>query len=359
MLDRNAQVPRRRDLDSTKPVRALSRAEKGEATYRSLVGAAVKVVGACGYADAAIAKITQRANVAQGTFYNYFDSQQHLFDRLLPLIGHELIDRIRITRAEHLSPLDKELAGFRTFFDYLLDVPEFYRLLTEAETFAPGAHAAHMDNMIAGYVRWFARCKDEGDLADFEPREFEPLGYMLVSMRHYLAMRYTYGDGEVHRLPDWVVETYAKVLRQGLFRDKPRRRRASPAGEEQSASRAMQVVVVSVSAERAVAEVTLPDAAMAAVQQAAMQMVAVQAASALMTTGEGRRAPGRDVASSTLTTLQPLRARRITAVATRPTGAEPLATVVLMQHPPETVVAIAQIIFSRTDQARARRDRSR
>jgi AcrR family transcriptional regulator len=50
----------------------LSRAEKAEATRAALFDAAIEIVGEHGYAGASVALITTRANVAQGTFYNYF-----------------------------------------------------------------------------------------------------------------------------------------------------------------------------------------------------------------------------------------------------------------------------------------------
>jgi AcrR family transcriptional regulator len=197
--------------------RSMTRAEKSEVTQRALLDAAVKVIGSEGYADASIAKITQQAEVAQGTFYNYFGSQQELFDQLLPLIGQRLIERIRESRRQREEPLDRELAGFETFFDFLLDVPEFYRLLTEAETFAPEAHRSHVENMVSGYVRTLRRLHSEGWFKNYEEHEFEAVAYILIGIRHYLAMRYSYRPGSVHRLPGWVAGTYAKLLSDGLF----------------------------------------------------------------------------------------------------------------------------------------------
>lgn len=202
--------------------RALTRAEKTEATQHALFDAAVKVIGKSGYVDASIARITQAADVAQGTFYNYFTTQQDLFDQLLPMIGQRLIERIREKRSEHASSIDRERVRFEAFFEFLLDVPEFYRLLTEAETFAPDAHRAHTANMAAGYVRTLRRLHAEGNLKDFTDQEFEPIAYMLIGMRHYVAMRYSYSPDSVHHLPSWISDAYIKLLKGGLFTEKAR-----------------------------------------------------------------------------------------------------------------------------------------
>src|SRR6202008_1120179 len=36
-------------------------------------------------------RLTRRAGVAQGTFYNYFNSRQDLFDQLLPSMSNEML----------------------------------------------------------------------------------------------------------------------------------------------------------------------------------------------------------------------------------------------------------------------------
>ena len=62
----------------------LTRVEKSEETRKALFDAAAKIVGKHGYEGASIARITSRAKVAQGTFYNYFTTRQDLLDQLLP-----------------------------------------------------------------------------------------------------------------------------------------------------------------------------------------------------------------------------------------------------------------------------------
>src|SRR3546814_6903453 len=62
--------------------RRLSREEKARETYMRILEAAAQVVGEEGYAEASVSKITRLAGVAQGTFYNYLESRQHIFDKL-------------------------------------------------------------------------------------------------------------------------------------------------------------------------------------------------------------------------------------------------------------------------------------
>ena len=199
------------------------RPDKNEATRRRLLGAALKVVGRHGYAGTSIGRITRRARVALGTFYTHFGSQQDLFDQLLPHLGEQLLAAIRLRLAGMTDTGEREAAGFDTFFEFLAEYPEFYRVLNEAEIFAPLAHAAHLENMLQGYLRAFGQASARGELAGLTEAEFEPVIYMLLGARQYLAMRYPAGAGSRSGQPPPAVrDAYLKVFTGGLLsRDRP------------------------------------------------------------------------------------------------------------------------------------------
>jgi AcrR family transcriptional regulator len=192
-----------------------ARADRAQEIGRRLIDAAARIVGAEGYANASVAKITAQADVAQGTFYNYFASQQDLFDHLLPELGGQMLEFIR----ERVKGIDdsfaREEAGFRAFFEFLQQRPEFYRILNEAETFSPKAFRAHMRNMADGYLRALRRSRGKGELPGFEERELEVIVYTLLAARNYIAYRYVSGD-RVRSLPAWVTEAYIKLATGGM-----------------------------------------------------------------------------------------------------------------------------------------------
>ena len=212
------------------------RADRAIETRRKLIDAAAEGVGAGGNANASGAKITARAKIAQGTFYNYFASQQDLFDHLLPELGTELLGFIRTRIAEEERGFAREEIGFRAFFDFLAERPEFYRILNEAETFAPKAYHDHMQNMAEGYMRALSRSHAKGELPGFERRELEVIIYTMLAARNYLSYRYLFRDGRSRRLPAWVDRAYMKLMTGGMVyggtTERPRRaRRSTPAAE--------------------------------------------------------------------------------------------------------------------------------
>jgi len=69
---------------------------RGERTRRQLLDAAELVFEEYGWEQASISKITERAGVAQGTFYRYFPSKTAIFDAVVD----DLNRRVRRAMAE-------------------------------------------------------------------------------------------------------------------------------------------------------------------------------------------------------------------------------------------------------------------
>lgn len=194
-----------------------TRVQRSEEVRDALFQAAAEVVGEYGYIDASITRITQRANLAQGTFYNYFASRQDIFDELLPVLGAKMLVHIRQQVSGARSFLEREERSFRAFFGFLKRMPYFLRILNEAEIFAPKAHRQHFRNITDGYMRFLRKARATGEIADLSDEEMEALAYILIAARGYLALRYMTADrgGD---LPEVAVHAYMQLVSGGITR---------------------------------------------------------------------------------------------------------------------------------------------
>jgi AcrR family transcriptional regulator len=195
----------------------LNRVERNAWTKRRIFDAATKIVGKYGYAEASVARITEKAGVAQGTFYNHFENRQELLDQLLPKIGTDMVGFIR-ARTGTADAARQEIERFGAFFDFIREVPEFLRILNEAEFFAPIGYQKHLDNISSAYVRILRRARYAGAVEGFSDEEFEAIVHMFMGARGYLSRRYSYGNGTVTAVPDHVISAYEKLITRGLFR---------------------------------------------------------------------------------------------------------------------------------------------
>ncbi len=215
-----SRLPRSHPVSKSKapnPWRAgRSRKEKSLLVRNNLLWAAAQVVGEVGYEAASIARITELANVAQGTFYNYFESRQDILDTLLPSLGKKMLEHIRNKSLGGCNFAELEERSFLAFFEFIDNEPHFFRILNEAESFAPTAHKMHFDAISERYLRFLKRSFENGEFPNYKPEELEAISFMLMATRSYLAIRYVYGDGQHHHLPENVSKTYMKFVRFGL-----------------------------------------------------------------------------------------------------------------------------------------------
>lgn len=198
---------------------AGSRDERGRLIREALFKAAVEIVGDIGYQNTSVTMITQRANVAQGTFYNHFASRQDILDKLLPSLGNDMLHHVRKCTQKGATLLEQEELGFRGFFSFLKQNPHFFRILNEAESFAPSAYRTHLELVSGGYVRVFKRAGARGEIRGFKDRELEVIAFVLMAARAYLSWRYVYGEEKHGDVPEWVVKTYVKLVSSWLSTD--------------------------------------------------------------------------------------------------------------------------------------------
>src|SRR5881398_1330226 len=86
----------------------LPRTARGERTMRKILGVAREEFGARGFSDTSIVGITQRAGVALGTFYTYFESKESLFQALVRDMSAQVRDNVGPALGQGTDALDRE-----------------------------------------------------------------------------------------------------------------------------------------------------------------------------------------------------------------------------------------------------------
>jgi AcrR family transcriptional regulator len=163
------------------------RTERGRKTLRRLLEAAASEFGERGFHEAAITGITQRAGVALGTFYTYFDGKEALFRALVRDMSQTT--RAHVAEAVRGAPdrLTAERLGLEAFIGFVRRHPELYRIIEEAQFVAEDAYREHYLTFADGYSRNLAAARSRGEIADGPD---EPRAWALIGMSVFLGMRY-------------------------------------------------------------------------------------------------------------------------------------------------------------------------
>lgn len=88
---------------------------KKERTKNQLIRAAFRILSTKEAADVAISKFTEEAELANGTFYNYFQSKEELVNSVSLSLAEELVHRIETSFQSSETPTEKLAIGAMVF----------------------------------------------------------------------------------------------------------------------------------------------------------------------------------------------------------------------------------------------------
>jgi len=165
-----------------KPVTA-----RGEATRRRLLNAAETEFGTRGYHGASVSSITQRAEIAQGTFYLYFRSKEEMFLTLVKDIGHQLRAHSAQAIAKAGSRLEAERLGLEAFLQFTTKHRGLYRIVQESQFVDPQVFREYYEKLAEGYAAALDKAARGGELArgDADTRAWSIMG-----IGHFLGMKW-------------------------------------------------------------------------------------------------------------------------------------------------------------------------
>ena len=193
----------------------IPKTRRGRITREKLLEAAEIEFGEKGFHDAAISGITNRAGVALGTFYTYFDSKEEIFQALV----YYMSERTRQWVAERVAGAPDRLAaerlGLQAYIEFVRQHKGIYRIITEAEFVANEAFRAHYEGFARSYE---ANLKKAGARGEIRRGRYETWSWAIMGIDVFLGMRYAEWDES--EPASEIAEIVTDLLANGL-RPKP------------------------------------------------------------------------------------------------------------------------------------------
>jgi len=185
---------------------------RAEQTRNKLLTAAAEVFAEQGFYEASIVKITERAGVAQGTFYLYFASKQQIFEELVDDLNRRLRRTLAAAVADTSTRLEAERAGLTAFLQFTAEHPALYRIIHQADIVAPHAMRRHYERMAGPYAIGLRRAMAAGEISPADP---EVLAFALMAVAEMIGRRWVLWDDR-GSVPDEVVEETMRFIGRGL-----------------------------------------------------------------------------------------------------------------------------------------------
>lgn len=190
------------------------RTARGERTLRKILDAAREEFGERGFSDSSIVGITQRAGVALGTFYTYFDSKEELFKALVRDMSAQVRDNVGPALADATDGLDGERRALEAFLKFVRDHRDIYRIIDESEFVEPAAYREHYESTAIRIAARLKAARDKGEIdASFSDRELDVAAWGMMGANVFLGLRFAVWDDAEG---EHIAEVMSRVWRQGF-----------------------------------------------------------------------------------------------------------------------------------------------
>jgi AcrR family transcriptional regulator len=193
----------------------LPKTSRGRKTREKLLHAAEAEFGERGFPEASIASITQRAGVALGTFYVYFESKEAIFRALVSQMGELTRQWIGERVAESPDRLTAERRGVEAFIEFVRSNRNLYRVVSMAQFVAEDAFREYYSVFASAYEENLRRAVKAGDIREGDT---EVWSWALIGMTVFLGMRFA--DWDEERAAEEVAAAASELVSTGMARDR-------------------------------------------------------------------------------------------------------------------------------------------
>jgi AcrR family transcriptional regulator len=192
------------------------RTARGERTLRKILDAARHEFGERGFSDSSIVGITQRAGVALGTFYTYFDSKEAVFQALVRDMSGQVREQVGPALGQASDALDGERRALQAFLDFVRDHRDIYRIIDEAEFVDPAAYREHYETTASRIATRLIAAREKGEIdASFTNEQLQILSWAMMGANVFLGLRFFVWDDADEEM---VASAMSRVWREGFSR---------------------------------------------------------------------------------------------------------------------------------------------
>lgn len=213
-----APTRRKRPTETDSPASdgKAPRTARGERTLRKILDAALVEFGERGFAESSIVGITQRARVALGTFYTYFDSKEDVFRALVGDMSAQVRDSVAPAFEQASDAMDGERRALAAFLQFVAGHKQVYRIIDEAEFVDPDGFRRHYESTAERIAQRLQAGVDRGELrAQAGTLAKEVNAWAVMGANVFLGLRFgVWGEEDAEE----VAKIANQLLREGLTR---------------------------------------------------------------------------------------------------------------------------------------------
>lgn len=185
--------------------------KKGLMTRQKLLDIAEEIFGEKGYFETSVVDITQKAGVAQGTFYKYFKSKKEIYEELVLQLSRDLRRHIKLEISQEHSFEAAQRRGYLAFFDWVKNHRNLYSIVQQAVLVDPELYKRYYEKLAQGYIN---SLNDAMKNEQCKRLNAETISFCLMGIGQFLGMRWILWENK--DVPEEVFEDAMEFVFSGL-----------------------------------------------------------------------------------------------------------------------------------------------
>lgn len=193
----------------------LPKTKVGYKSFYKIIEVSKELFRVKGVSTTSVNEIIEKAEVATGTFYNYFDDKlavyKYLLDDYSTIIRKRIYDAIRTVENRY----EKERIGIKTFLEFAREDKLSYRIIWESLFIDQRLFVNYYTNFSNAYVNQLAYAVKGGQIKD--NIDLKTLSFMLMGIANFVGLQVVFegdlSDEELDKITDQIMY----VLKNGMF----------------------------------------------------------------------------------------------------------------------------------------------
>jgi len=189
---------------------------RGEKTFNKIVKTGKTLFAKQGFYGTSINEIIEKANVATGTFYIYFDSKLALYLYVLEEYQNSIRAASSIATEGLTDRVEIEKAGLKAFIQYALYDKLAYKIIWESLTVDYNIFRNYYESFSNRYVNNLIKSSEAGQLK--EGVHLKTLSYIFMGIANFVGLQAIFKEDITEEEIDLLVDQAINIIHHGAFK---------------------------------------------------------------------------------------------------------------------------------------------
>lgn len=193
----------------------LPKRKDGQKTFNKIINSGKKLFSKQGYQATSINEIIDKAKIATGTFYIYFDDKLALYVYLLHQYRQKIGEAINEAIKDATTRYEQERLGIKAFLKFAWQDPLSYRIIWESMFVDKDIFKEYYQTFSNAYVDKLAVSVETGEVDGHI--DLETLSYILMGISNFVGLQVLFRETLTELDLDRIVDQVMYVLKHGMF----------------------------------------------------------------------------------------------------------------------------------------------